>query len=103
MKELYKIFSKNSFNVNIINGFINETLNVNQSIALKPTDEDWKYVHIFLRIIKKYQSSSGWLKQPKDMDWSTNSVGSFFMKNLRNLTQRIIAFFDARILALTLC
>ena len=63
---------------------VNRDQNVTESITLKSSDEDWNYIVIFLRIIKKYQGSSGWLEQPVNMDWSTKSVGSFFMKNLRN-------------------
>ena len=88
MKKLYNEFSQKSFNVNIINEIIiNANQNVTQSITLKSSDEDWKYIVIFLRIIKKYKGSLGWLEQPVDMDWSTKSVGSFFMKNMRNFKE----------------
>ena len=91
MKELYDDFSQSSFNVKIINEFINNTHDItgvtfqsNQAITLNSTDEEWKYIHVFLHIFYKFQSISGWLELPKELDWSTKSVGSFFMKNLRN-------------------
>ena len=59
MKELYNDFSQSSFNLMIINELINKSHDVtikvtgvtfqgNQTITLKSSDEEWKYIHIFL-------------------------------------------------------
>ena len=98
MKEFYNNFSQNSFNVNVINRIINETQNITsindvddmkvvafqdtQSISLLSSNENWKYIYIFLHIFKKYQVISGWLKVPNEFEWLTISVGTFFIQNL---------------------
>ena len=84
--------------MNIINRFINDTLNFTilhagyygkvvdfqdaKSIILTSSHEDWKYIYIFLHIFRKYQAFSGWLKTHKKFDLSTKSVGSFLIQNI---------------------
>ena len=57
-----------------------ETLkNGTEKIPLYTTEEeDWKYVYNFIQIFDKLQYFL-----PEKMDWSTNAVGSFFIKNLK--------------------